>query len=114
MFLDLEVFPAVDWSGRRRLISGKRKALCHPPLRPAAGQLNSLKEGLRGGSPAARGKRSLPRKSTAVLKNTSSTPYKNLPTNILTIHQTKVLTTSLYLVKVKNVVLSLYQFSELK
>ncbi|KSU59424.1 hypothetical protein AS034_18500 [[Bacillus] enclensis] len=41
-------------------------------------------------------------------------PYKNLPTIILTIHQTKVLTTSLYLVKVKNVVLPLYQFSELK
>lgn len=40
--------------------------------------------------------------------------FKNLPPNILVIHQTKVLTTPLYLVRVKNVVLLLYQFSELK
>jgi hypothetical protein len=121
MFVDLEVVPAVDWSGRRRLLSENRKGfaqrrfgLWHVPLSSAAGQLNSLEEDLRRGSRVTCGKRSLTRKSKAVLKHPPSEPYKNLPTNILAIHQTKVLTTSLYLDKVKIVVLSLYQFSELK
>ncbi len=47
-------------------------------------------------------------------KENTLSQHQNLPTNILSIYQTKVLTESLYLVKVENVILLLYQFSELK
>ncbi|MED3880074.1 hypothetical protein [Priestia megaterium] len=46
----MEVLPAVDWRARRRLPTGETPQECKR----------------RGGSPAARGKRSLARKSTAV------------------------------------------------
>ncbi|OAT84486.1 hypothetical protein A6P54_04150 [Bacillus sp. MKU004] len=62
--LEAHVISQLAQEGKERLRG--RFDLCHPPLNKALPLF--FPQACRGGSPTARGKRSLPRKSTAALR----------------------------------------------